>query len=405
MSSSTVFTYYGNFQKRSRFPAMKRTAEGNRKLGKEVDSAATEAERKRLSKQGRVTGETILYKLYDLCGFDPVQDLVVDVMHSLALNLIRSELEQRLLTDPDTTSSPDGLLQRRDLAEALGKVNWYTELRDGRIPQVSSSAPSGKHKLGHWKAEEFTKFAIVAPYVLRHLISIEAYQCFCLLSAIYKLVYSKELRIQGWSTEHQQFLSRLIWKHDILYESLYGLGACSENVEYSTHMVEDISRHSIPDNYWCYMYERQVKYYKWQTTNQKTLCKTFGDRSAQLHFVQTFLESNTQPIPDQFEAPNLIDIAAPPVLLQARSVEEVLHLKQFLSSQNLPQSVAPALCLERLTLSPYLKGSLMTSVIGSQGSIPTKIYHQIFPDWPKYTTGYFTTMITILRPFTGRMNM
>ena len=40
-----------------------------------------------------VTGESILYKLYDLCGFDPVQDLAVDVMHSLVLNLIRSELE------------------------------------------------------------------------------------------------------------------------------------------------------------------------------------------------------------------------------------------------------------------------------------------------------------------------
>ena len=337
--------YYGSFQQHFRFPAVKRTAESNRVLGKDVDSAATEAERKRRAKQGGVTGESILFQLYDLCGFDPVQDLVVDVMHSLTLNLIRSELEHHLLKDNDTSSLDvagvrRGLLERRELAEALGKVDWYMELRDGRVPRVCPTEPSGKHKLGHWKAEEFAKFAIVAPYVLRELIPVKAYQCFCILSTIYKLVYSMELRIQGWSTEHQQFLNRLMWKHHILYESLYGLSACTENVEYSTHMVEDISRHSTPDNYWCYMYERQVKYYKRQTTNMKTLCKTFADRAAQLHFVQTYLDCNTPPIPDSLEVPSLRDIASPPILLQAKSVEEATRLKQFLSSQDLPQSIA-----------------------------------------------------------------
>ena len=62
--------YYGNFQNQFRFPATKRTAESNRLLGKKVDSAATAAERKRLAKQGGVTGESILYQPYDLCKFD-----------------------------------------------------------------------------------------------------------------------------------------------------------------------------------------------------------------------------------------------------------------------------------------------------------------------------------------------
>lgn len=62
---------------------MKRTTESNRVLGKDVDSAETEEERKRRAKQGGVRGESIVFQLYDLCGFDPVQDLVVDVMHSL----------------------------------------------------------------------------------------------------------------------------------------------------------------------------------------------------------------------------------------------------------------------------------------------------------------------------------
>ena len=39
-----------------------------------------------------------------------------------------------------------------------------------------------------------------------------------------------------------------------MYEELYGLSACTENVEYSLHMPDDIVRHSTLDNYWCYLY-------------------------------------------------------------------------------------------------------------------------------------------------------
>ena len=121
--------YYGQFQYRYRFPAPLRTATDNRALAQQVDTAATAAERSRLSKLAGITGETILYRLYDLCGFDLVRDLVVDVMHSLVLNLIRSELENHLLRGSDPlTEAP---LSRSDLASALEEVPWYSELRDG----------------------------------------------------------------------------------------------------------------------------------------------------------------------------------------------------------------------------------------------------------------------------------
>ena len=65
-------------------------------------------------------------------------DLAVDVMRSLVLNLIRSELEQHLLKDTSSdVVDESGLLERRDLAEDLGKVDWYSELCDGRVPCVS----------------------------------------------------------------------------------------------------------------------------------------------------------------------------------------------------------------------------------------------------------------------------
>ena len=325
--------YYGQFQYRYRFPVPHRTAEENRMLARQVDVTVTAAEHTRLSKSADSTGETILYRLYDLCNFDPVRDLVVDVVHSLVLNLIRSELENHLLQGPDAlTPAP---LSHSDLAGALEKVPWYSELRDGRIPKVASSVAdsSRAHKLGYWKAEELGKFVVVTPYVLREIVTEEAYRCFCLLSQIYRLVFSKELRIQGWDQEHEVMLKSLLWKHHIDYEHLYGLKACTENIEYSLHIPEDIERHSIPDNYWCYMYERQVKFYKQQTTNMKSMCKTFSDRAAQLHSVKLYLETNcSEQESSKFD---MTALSQKLVLLQSKSHKEAIQMKEYISQQDL----------------------------------------------------------------------
>ena len=59
---------------------------------------------------------------------------------------------------------------------SLNQVDWTTELTDGRVPSISPSHNcTGKSKLGHWKSEEFTKFILVAPVVLRDLIPRECY--------------------------------------------------------------------------------------------------------------------------------------------------------------------------------------------------------------------------------------
>ena len=64
--------------------------------------------------------------------------ICASLMHSLVLNLIRSELEQYILKDTGSDVVDEGgLLDRRELAEALGKVDWYSELRDGRVLRVS----------------------------------------------------------------------------------------------------------------------------------------------------------------------------------------------------------------------------------------------------------------------------
>ena len=123
----------------------------------------------------------------------------------------------------------------KDLIKSLSRVDWTIELRDGRVLSISPShSGSGKSKLGHWKSEEFPKFILVAP-VLRELIPRRCYDCFCLLHEIYLLIFCEPMCIFGWSTDHCTYFEHLLWKHAIMYNELYGLAACTENVEYSSH--------------------------------------------------------------------------------------------------------------------------------------------------------------------------
>ena len=155
--------------------------------------------------------------------------MVIDAMHAVILNLVRSELEDHLadlganqsrsvhLRDPPQ----GGVLDVKDLMKSLSRVDWTIELRNGRVPSISPShSCSGKSKLGHWKSEEFSKFILVAPVVLRELIPRRCYECFC-LHEIYQLIVCELMHIFGWSTDHCTYLEHLLWKHAIMYEELY----------------------------------------------------------------------------------------------------------------------------------------------------------------------------------------
>ena len=58
----------------------------------------------------------------------------------------------------------------------------------------------------------------------------------------------------------------------------YGLSICTENLEYSTHIAEDVRCHSSPDNYSCEVFERAIRVFKQQTNNAKGIEKTFSER-------------------------------------------------------------------------------------------------------------------------------
>ena len=182
--------YFGDFNERYYVAAEKRDAEENRQFGKHVDSAGSYADRCRRSKETGVTGETIFFRLYDLYGFDPIKDLVIDAMHAVVLNLLRRELEDHIFCDmgpnaslaiEDRDPTSGGVLRRNDLITALSKVNWTTELRDGRIPTLNPDPSSGSN----WKAEEFSKFAAIAPVVLVDIVPRRVYSCFMLIVKIH----------------------------------------------------------------------------------------------------------------------------------------------------------------------------------------------------------------------------
>ena len=178
-------------------------------------------------------------------------------MHAVVLNLIHMEIEKDLPNDmgPNKGQRPldrktleGGVLERQDLAAGLVCVPWTCELKDGRVLHVTLSEPNHPHKLGFWKSEEFSKFAIVAPYVLHNRIPRAAYKCFVLLTKIHHLVFSKHLRMNGWTNDHTEQLEHLLWKHAIQYEFIYELAANTENVKYSLHMAKKTLgaiRHSI----------------------------------------------------------------------------------------------------------------------------------------------------------------
>lgn len=163
------------------------------------------------------------------------------------------------------------------------------------------------------------------------------------------------MRIEGWREDDRELLEKLLWLHAVKYEHLYGTSACMENLEYSLHLPDDICRHSSPDNYWCFMYERMVRFYKSQTTNQKNLAKTLADRAAQLEFVTTYLETHSIPLSGQ-PTSNFQTCLADPVVLVEKTVEEGLALKEHVvrNLDDLPGSVTEQYSLGILIGSPKL---------------------------------------------------
>jgi hypothetical protein len=95
------------------------------------------------------------------------------------------------------------------------------------------------------------RFSSVAKEVLAQRIPSKACDCYMLLCDAVQMLYSTQLQATGWENHHIERLEKLLWSHAIRAEEFYGLNICTENLEYSVHVAEDIKRHSSMDNYSC----------------------------------------------------------------------------------------------------------------------------------------------------------
>ncbi len=113
-----------------------------------------------------------------------------------------------------------------------------------------------------------------------------------ILCDLVQMLYSRKLQAVGWETVHIRRLENLVWAHAIKAEECYGLAICTENLEYSVHITEDIQRHSSMDNYSCELFERAILRHKAQKHNAKSLEKTFATRENMRNFLDDYQEKH-----------------------------------------------------------------------------------------------------------------
>jgi hypothetical protein len=147
------------------------------------------------------------------------------------------------------------------------------------------------------------------------------------------MLYSKQLQVDGWTDEHIERLEKLLWVHAIRAEEFYGLAFCTENLEYSIHVGNEIRRHSSMDNYSCELFERAILTHKAQKHNAKGLEKTFATRENMRNFLSDYQETNgpfstydLHKTPYKFK----VDDATPPYFLQESSFDAAKVLLQDL---------------------------------------------------------------------------
>lgn len=81
----------------------------------------------------------------------------------------------------------------------------------------------------------------------------------------------------GWTEDMIENFRCLVWRYCISCVEQYGANACVINL----HLPEDIERFSAPDNFWCFQFERAVKRYVQQSSNNKHIEKSFAGRESQ----------------------------------------------------------------------------------------------------------------------------
>lgn len=139
----------------------RRTVEYLLEKGKQCDEASNSTQRKQIQTETGVCGVCCLFELYDLYGFDPVQDMLVDRMH-LVFNMLKREFLEKFWSDigeninvevNERDPSDGGLLLHGDFSDAFKYVKWTAEQKASGVGKLKHLNDS----LGGWKHAEFLK--------------------------------------------------------------------------------------------------------------------------------------------------------------------------------------------------------------------------------------------------------
>lgn len=142
------------------------------------------------------------------------------------------------------------------------------EMREGHVPV------NARKRLGYWTSDEFRKFAIVADCVLQGLVPDREYDIWYLVARMTELVFSTGR--DCWTDNDIELFTRLAKRYAIVVEETLGVNQCVVTSHNISHLPEDIRRFSAPDNFWCFVFERAVKRYVQQPSNNKNIEATFA---------------------------------------------------------------------------------------------------------------------------------
>ena len=251
--------YYGEYRKSTKYPWPKRNIDDELETLEAIEDEERKTVAQEMAKTAGFTGLSILHRLNVLYGFDYRRHCVFDVMHTIALGVVKKHLSFFLEND---------LLDRSTLQERLSHVPWTAEF-------LSSRYPSQFSRMGFWKAEEFQKFAYpISEVVLGGLLPDQHYEAWECLARIVEFLYCQGRN--GWTVDSTAIFQDMVLRYNIMVEESQGLNACHVVNHNVTHIHEDVMNFGSPDNYWCYNFERAVKRYISISSNHKNIEITFA---------------------------------------------------------------------------------------------------------------------------------
>ena len=180
----------------------------------------------RLSRDSGFTGLTKLVTLYELYGFNVLQDMPIDLMHNLPMNVVKKNLRRFI----------DKGHINRELESRLENFPWTPEMRASRYPSGITTP------LGYWKAEDY-HFA--SEPIFNDLMPANEFQHLTLVVQMVQMVFNC-CRIFGWTDKDIELFNDIAWHHTIMVEELFGLDACVISQHNLIHFANDICCFSSP---------------------------------------------------------------------------------------------------------------------------------------------------------------